>query len=181
MNSDIRWGLPSDGHTFPIYAGPADDMDRVAEYAQERGVNHLRFGGDTWALHTGDGPTISAETATGEWTATAVDAEKFSKAKSFEVKADRHTLQIVNESKQNYVLNIDGQKAGQFTGEQRGLRNLHVEFEGQGEKLPLDVQIFISWVARYCLESRVLKTTSAVMWFMIFLIPLAILVWLGAI
>lgn len=180
MNSDIRWGLPSDGHTFPIYAGPADDMDRVAEFAQERGVNHLRFGGDTWALNTENDSSISAQTATGEWTATALDAPKFSKAKNLEIKADRHTVRIINESKQNYVLDIDGEKAGQFTGEQRGLRNLHVEFEGPGEKLPLDVQIFISWVARRCLESRVLKTTTAVIWFMVFIIPLAILVWMGA-
>lgn len=180
MNSDIRWGLPSDGHTFPIYAGPADDMDRVAEYAQERGVNHLRFGGDTWALHAEDGPEVSAETATGRWTATALDADKFAKAKTFEVKADRHTVRLINEAKQNFVLDIDGEKAGQFTGEQRGLRNLHVEFEGPGQSLPLDVQIFVSWVARQCLESRVLKTTTAVMWFMLFLIPLAVLFWLGA-
>ena len=47
MNEDIRWGLPDDGHTFPIYAGPPKDMDRVAEYADERGVAHIRFGGDT--------------------------------------------------------------------------------------------------------------------------------------
>ncbi|KGM19105.1 MULTISPECIES: hypothetical protein [Corynebacterium] len=179
MNSDIRWGLPSDGHTFPIYAGPADDMDRVAEFAQERGVNHLRFGGDTWALHADEGPEISAQTGTGTWTATALDAEKFSRAKNIEIKADRHTIRIINEAKQNFVLDIDGEKVGQFTGDQRGLRNLHVEFEGPGQKLPLDVQIFTSWVARRCLEGRMLNANTAVLWFLAFIAVMAIVVWLG--
>ena len=42
-------------------------------------------------------------------------------------------MRLINEAKQNFVLDIDGEKAGQFTGEQRGLRNLHVEFEGQAK------------------------------------------------
>src|SRR5699024_2349024 len=76
MNSDIRWGVPSDGHTFPIYAGPADDMDRIAEFADERGVQHIRFGGDTWRLTADEGPEAQAETATGTWTAKG-NSDKF--------------------------------------------------------------------------------------------------------
>lgn len=178
MNRDIRWGIPSDGHTFPIYAGPTSDMDRVAEFADERGVTHIRFGGDQWTLNADDGPLASAETGTGTWTVQA-EAAKFARADSYRVVADRHEARIIAESRKNFVLDIDGEKAGQFTALNRGLRNLHVEFEGPGEKLPLDVQIFLSWVARRCLETRAVKSAWAWTLLMLLAIPVAIAYWIG--
>ncbi|RAV33117.1 hypothetical protein [Corynebacterium heidelbergense] len=178
MNSDIRWALPSDGHTFPIYAGPVEDMDRVAEFADERGVQHIYFGGDMWRLHCDDGPEASAETATGTWRATA-DKDKFRNAEHVRVEADRHVITITAESSRNFVMDIDGDKAGQFTSAGRGLRNLHVEFEGPGEKLPLDVQIFVSWVARRCMETRMVRSTWMWTLLMLLFIPIAILYWMG--
>lgn len=178
MTSDIRWGIPSDGHTFPIYAGPLRDMDWVAEFADERGVTHIRFGGDQWTLTADDGPVASAETGTGTWTAKA-DTSKFSRAETYRVTADRHEVTIIAESRKNFVLDIDGEKAGQFTSLNRGLRNLHVEFEGPGEKLPLDVQIFLSWVARRCLETRAVNSACAWTLLMLLAIPVAIAYWIG--
>lgn len=178
MNSDIRWGLPSDGHTFPIYAGPSDDLDRVAEFADERGVRHLRFGGDSWRLDADDSSVATAHTPTGDWVVQG-DGSKFARSKRYVVKADRHEVEIIAETKNNFVLDIGGVKAGQFSGENRGLRNLHLEFEGPGEKLPLDVQVFLSWVARRCLETRVVTNTAMWMWLLLAAIPLIILVWLG--
>lgn len=200
MNKDIRWGVPSDGHTFPIYAGPADDMDRVAEFADERGVTHIRFGGDVWKLETaevsgaaggvggagsaadagGKVEGLTAQTGTGEWTAVGND-ESFKKSDRYTVKADRHVIEIVAESSKNFVLDIDGQKAGQFTSNNRGLRNLHVEFEGPGEKLPLDVQIFVSWVARRCMEVRMVSSVWAWTLLMLLFIPFAVMYWIGLI
>ncbi|HJF11823.1 hypothetical protein [Corynebacterium falsenii] len=180
MNGDIRWGLPSDGHTFPIYAGPANDMDRIAEFADERGVTHIRFGGDTWSLQSDKGPMASAQTGTGKWTVEG-DADTFARSKSYFLRADRHEFTITAETKNRFVIDIDGEKAGQFSSENRGLRNLHVEFEGPGEKLPLDVQVFTSWVARLCMESRVVSNTWMWTLALVACIPLIILVWLGAI
>lgn len=196
MNKDIRWGVPSDGHTFPIYAGPADDMDRVAEFADERGVTHIRFGGDVWKLETaevsgsgvgaadavagGNVEGLTALTGTSEWTAVGND-KSFKKSDRYTVKADRHVIEIVAESSKNFVLDIDGQKAGQFTSNNRGLRNLHVEFEGPGEKLPLDVQIFVSWVARRCMEVRMVTSVRAWTLLMLLFIPVAVMYWIGLI
>lgn len=180
MTSDIRWGLPDDGHTFPIYAGPVDDMDRVAEYATERGVSHIHFGGDSWALTAGKDSEARAQTPTGVWTAKG-DGSSFKKSERYVVQADRHMVQIIAESSRNFVLDIDGVKAGQFTSQERGLRNLHVEFEGPGQKLPLDVQIFISWVARRCMETRMVSSVWAWTIMMVLLIPIAILYWIGAV
>lgn len=180
MVQDIRWGIPSDGHTFPIYAGPADDLDRVAEFADERGMTHIRFGGDTWTLSADDSSEACAQTGTGVWTVTA-NKEKFARADRYDIQADRHALSIIVESKHNYVIDIDGQKAGQFTSQNRGLRNLHVQFEGPGEKLPLDVQIFVTWVARRCMESRVVNTTWAWTIALLLSIPLALAYWIGLI
>lgn len=178
MNRDIRWGLPDDGHTFPIYAGPASDLERVAEYADERGVTHIRFGGDTWPLRADDGAEASAQTGTGTWTVTG-DGKNFKRSERYTVQADRHTVEVIAESGRNFVLDIDGEKAGQFSSDNRGLRNLHVEFEGPGEKLPLDVQIFLSWVARRCLETRMVSSVMAWIVLMVLFIPIAVLVWIG--
>lgn len=176
MNSDIRWGVPSDGHTFPIYAGPADDMDRIAEFADERGVQHIRFGGDTWRLTADEGPEAQAETPTGTWTAKG-NSDKFHTADWVTINADRHEIGIIAESRRNFVLDIDGEKAGQYSSDNRGLRNLHVEFEGPGEKLPLDVQVFVSWVARRTLETRVVRTTGMLTMALAICVVIAIVVW----
>lgn len=176
MNSDIRWGVPSDGHTFPIYAGPADDMDRIAEFADERGVQHIRFGGDTWRLTADEGPEAQAETPTGTWAAKG-NSDKFHTADRVTINADRHEIGIIAESRRNFVLDIDGEKAGQYSSDNRGLRNLHVEFEGPGEKLPLDVQVFVSWVARRTLETRVVRTTGMLTMALAICVVIAIVVW----
>lgn len=176
MNSDIRWGVPSDGHTFPIYAGPADDMDRIAEFADERGVQHIRFGGDTWRLTADEGPEAQAETPTGTWTAKG-NSDMFHTADRVTINADRHEIGIIAESRRNFVLDIDGEKAGQYSSDNRGLRNLHVEFEGPGEKLPLDVQVFVSWVARRTLETRVVRTTGMLTMALAICVVIAIVVW----
>ncbi|TYR20398.1 hypothetical protein [Corynebacterium urealyticum] len=176
MNSDIRWGVPSDGHTFPIYAGPADDMDRIAEFADERGVQHIRFGGDTWRLTADEGPEAQAETPTGTWTAKG-NSDKFHTSDRVTINADRHEIGIIAESRRNFVLDIDGEKAGQYSSDNRGLRNLHVEFEGPGEKLPLDVQVFVSWVARRTLETRVVRTTGMLTMALAICVVIAIVVW----
>lgn len=205
MSSDIRWGLPSDGHTFPIYEGPSNDLVKVAEFADERGVTNIRFGGDTWQLHGPDdsnvsdsaaaadsaadgesrgggvaknGCTASATTQTGTWTVTG-DGKSFGKSGRYEVQADRHRVTIIAETKKNFVLDIDGEKAGQFTSENRGLRNLHVEFEGPGEKLPIDVRVFISWAARLCMETRMISSSWAVTIALLLCIPIVVLYWIG--
>ncbi|OFM56761.1 hypothetical protein HMPREF2678_00945 [Corynebacterium sp. HMSC058E07] len=205
MSSDIRWGLPSDGHTFPIYEGPSNDLVKVAEFADERGVTNIRFGGDTWQLHgpddsnvsdsaaaadsaadgesrgggvTKNGCTASATTQTGTWTVTG-DGKSFGKSGRYEVQADRHRVTIIAETKKNFVLDIDGEKAGQFTSENRGLRNLHVEFEGPGEKLPIDVRVFISWAARLCMETRMISSSWAITIALLLCIPIVVLYWIG--
>lgn len=181
MSSDIRWGLPSDGHTFPIYEGPSNDLVKVAEFADERGVTNIRFGGDTWQLHgpdSSDGCTASATTQTGTWTVTG-NGKSFGKSDRYEVQADRHRVTIIAETKKNFVLDIDGEKVGQFTSENRGLRNLHVEFEGAGEKLPIDVRVFISWAARLCMETRMISSSWAITIALLLCIPIVVLYWIG--
>lgn len=216
MSSDIRWGLPSDGHTFPIYEGPSNDLVKVAEYADERGVANIRFGGDTWQLHGPDdrggkdghdakaragnaandashdsggagkfaeggvkkAATASATTQTGTWTVTG-GGKSFGKSERYEVQADRHRIAIIAETKKNFVLDIDGEKAGQFSSENRGLRNLHVEFEGPGEKLPIDVRVFVSWAARLCMETRMISSSWAVTIALLLCIPIVVLYWIG--
>ena len=194
-NPDIRWSVPSDGHSFPIYAGPPSDMDKVAEYAVERDVATMHFGGDTWQLEAGKDPRMTATTGaeTGAQVFTAVgDARTFGASKDVSCTADRHRVLIHAESKKEFVLfrapdvgddtPLDlarAEKIGQFSSESGGLKNLHVSFEGSGTTLPLDVQVFLSWVARHMMETRVLSNTWRISIFLIILIPFIVLYFLG--
>lgn len=190
-NPSIRWSVPSDGHTFPIYAGPPSDMDRVAEYAVERDVATIRFGGDTWQLESDKSPLMRATTGekTGSQEFTAIgDAKTFGASQVVTCTADRHRVVVQAESKKDFVLfnatdlgegeQLDprrAEKIGQFTSENGGLKNVHVQFEGSGETLPLDLQVFLSWVARHAMESRVLSNTWRISIFLIILIPFILL------
>ncbi len=190
-NPSIRWSVPSDGHTFPIYAGPPKDMDRVAEYAEERGVATIRFGGDTWQLEKDKGPLMRATTgeATGSQVFTAIgDANTFGASQVVTCTADRHRVVVRAESRKEFVLfnasdleegeQLDlrrAEKIGQFTSENGGLKNLHLQFEGSGQTLPLDVQVFLSWVARHAMESRMLSNTWRISIFLLILVPFILL------
>ncbi|MGP9725524.1 hypothetical protein ACT3SZ_16100 [Corynebacterium sp. AOP40-9SA-29] len=193
-NPDIRWTVPSDGHTFPIYAGLPSDMDRVGEYSVERDVASIRFGGDTWQLEADEGPRMTATTgeSTGSQVFTAVgDAKTFGASKNVSCVADRHRVLIHAESKKEFVLFkapedpdepldlANAKKIGQFSSENGGLKNVHVSFVGSGKRLPLDVQVFLSWVARHAMETRVLSTTWRLSIFLIVLIPFLVLYFLG--
>lgn len=196
-NPEIRWGVPEDNHTFPIYAGLASDMDRVAEYAVERGVATMRFGGDTWQLEADKGSVMRATTGetTGSQVFTAVgDAATFGASKNVSCTVDRHRVLVHAESKKEFVLfrvpvGPDGEeevvdletaeKIGQFTSENGGLKKVRVNFEGAGEKLPLDAQVFLSWVARHAMETRVVSNTWRLSIFLIVLIPFLVLYFLG--
>lgn len=196
-NPDIRWTAPSDGHTFPIYAGPVSDMDRVGEFAVERDTATLRFAGDTWQLEAGKGPLMRATTSpdTGSQVFTAVgDGETFGKSKNVLCSIDRHQVVIHQESRKEFII-LDaagkggpGQeeldlkaapKIGQFATESGAMKNLHVQFEGSGQSLPLDAQVFISWVARHMMESRVISSSWALTIFLLVLIPLIVLYLIG--
>ncbi|WP_066589190.1 MULTISPECIES: hypothetical protein [Corynebacterium] len=198
-NPDIRWAPPSDGHTFPIYAGPVADMERVGEFSVERDTATLRFAGDTWQLEAGKGPVMRATTSpdTGSQVFTATgDGESFGRSTNVLCTVDRHQVVIHRESRKEYVIldasgrggpgqeELDLQKApkvGQFSAESGALKKLHVEFEGAGQSLPLDAQVFISWVARHAIESRMISSTWAMTLFLVILIPLILLYLLNVI
>ena len=107
------------------------------------------------------------------------NGKSFGKSDRYEVQADRHHVTIIAETKKNFVLDIDGEKVGQFTSENRGLRNLHVEFEGAGEKLPIDVRVFISWAARLCMETRMISSSWAITIALLLCILIVVLYWIG--
>ena len=67
------------------------------------------------------------------------------------------------------------EKIGQFTSESGGLKNLHLQFEGSGQTLPLDVQVFLSCVARHAMESRMLSNTWRISIFLLILVPFILL------
>lgn len=192
-NPDIRWTAPSDGHTFPIYAGPVADMERLGEFCVERDTATLHFAGDTWQLEAGKGPVMRATTSpdTGSQVFTATgDADTFGRSKNVLCTVDRYQVVVHQESRKEFII-LDaagkggpGQeqldlsaatKIGQFESQSGALKNLHVQFEGAGQSLPLDAQVFLSWVARHAMETRMVSSTWAITIFLIILIPLIVL------
>lgn len=106
-NPDIRWTAPSDGHTFPIYAGAVADMERVGEFCVERDTATLRFAGDTWQLEAGKQPVMRATTSpdTGSQVFTATgDAESFGRSKNVLCTVDRHQMVVHQESRKEFII-----------------------------------------------------------------------------
>lgn len=159
----------------------------------ERETATLRFAGDTWQLEAGTAPIMRATTSpdTGSQVFTAVgDGKTFGRSKNVLCTVDRHQIVVHQESRKEFILlNSTGhgghgqdaldletaEKIGQFSAESGSLKNLHVTFEGSGQMLPLDAQVFISWVARHAMESRALSASWALTIFLIVLIPLIVL------
>ncbi|MEJ4112780.1 hypothetical protein ACGE24_03735 [Corynebacterium kroppenstedtii] len=87
---------------------------------------------------------------------------------------------IVNCGKLDFVVETpDEMKIGQFTGGNRGVRHVVVECEpGHEDALTTQQQVFLAWIARMQLESRLV--TSTWMWtvLLIVLLPFMLLVFL---
>ena len=111
--------------------------------------------------------TLSFDPETGA-TATLIDAPvvtaeaNFKKDKSIPVSVGSRSFVLVNEASNNWIIDDEvGNKVGQFSGGNNGVRKSILEFEGETD-LPTDVIVGLSWLVRLVLETRLSRTSTMV-------------------
>ncbi len=137
----------------------------------------------SWEL-TADNQRLEAQLPDGRvFTAAAKDRDKISRAKLLEVTfadSDSNATQIwiECEGSTNYVIEDNNDKLGQFTGANRGIRDAQVQYDTPaGRQLPLEQKIYLQWVARRVLESRVSSASLVMIIFLIFVVLYLAWVW----
>jgi len=142
------------------------DVDRPVLLA-EGGPEVLARFDATSADVAGERWTLDFHPETGA-TATLLDAPvvtaaaNFKKDKSIPVSVGSRSFVLVNESANNWIIDDEnGNKVGQFSGGNNGVRKAILEFEGETD-LPADVVVGLSWLTRLVLETRLSRSTMAV-------------------
>lgn len=153
--------------------------EQVAEYVRVGPEEAIATVQGAWDLDVvGDGRLVATLPDGRVFTAGGKDRPKLSRAKSIDVDlgGDRH-LVVSNEGSQNYVIeSAAGEKLGQFTGANRGVRSAEIQFDTpEGRALPDEEKLFLTWVARRVLEFRMVSSTW--MLTIVLLLLVAYLVW----
>ncbi|WP_080793902.1 hypothetical protein [Corynebacterium pacaense] len=127
-----------------------------------------------WKIHFAIGGEASATLPDGRVFTADPGDKGFSKSKSIEIDMAGLKMLALNENKNNWIIDdADSQKVAQFTGVNNGVRRSILEFE-DGVALPLDQEVFLSWVARKTLESRLVGSSWGLTLFLIILTPIII-------
>ncbi|MBV7295779.1 hypothetical protein KRX51_07605 [Corynebacterium sp. TAE3-ERU12] len=162
------------------------DGTAVAEYVRVGKQEAINSGGESWDVDQVDKARLIANLPDGRcFTAKAEDKGSVSRAKRLSVdfgtgtKADDSVV-IVCESSQNYVLeNTSGVKLGQFTGANHGVRHAEIQYDTPaGKDLPDEHKVFLSWVARHVLESRMISATWVLTLVLLLLIAYLTYIWM---
>ena len=101
-------------------------------------------------------------------------AKKFSRAKEITIDFGDKQVQAINEGGADWVyVDATDKKLGQFSGSNNGVRRSITEFEPD-VTLTHDEQVFLSWVTRTMLESRLAVTTMIATMSLLLMIPVAL-------
>ncbi|MCK2199331.1 hypothetical protein [Corynebacterium callunae] len=98
----------------------------------------------------------------------------FSKSKRVDIDMAGVEMTAINEEKSNWIIDdANSQKVAQFSGINNGMRASVLEFE-EGLNVPAEQEIFLSWIARKTLESKMLGSSWGLTIFLIILTPIII-------
>lgn len=154
-----------------------EEQERIATFgdATSKAFTSTATVGDReWQLSFDIDGTASATLPDGR-VFTADPGEKgFSKSKNIRIDMDGTHMEAINENKNNWIIDdAASQKVAQFTGVNNGMRRAILEFD-KGVRLPVDQEVFLSWITRKTLESRMLGTSWALTLFLVVLTPIII-------
>lgn len=176
MTSYTSWGkrFKKDGKLFINLLRGADE-DVVATFGEVPSKTFettADVAGEQWKLDFDIDDSATAQLPDGRvFSATAGD-KHFTKTKRIEIDMAGTNLVAINEEKNNWIVDdAEGNKIAQFTGLNNGVRRSILEFE-EGVRLSADQEIFLSWVARKTLESRMLGSSWGLTIFLIILTPI---------
>ena len=126
-----------------------------------------------WQL-TSTPNTLTAVLPEGVTYTATVPAKKFSRAKEIAIDFGDKQVQAINEAGADWVyVDAADKKLGQFSGGNNGVRRSITEFEPD-VALTHDEQVFLSWVTRTMLESRLAVTTMIATMSLLLMIPVAL-------
>ena len=127
-----------------------------------------------WELSFSIDGTATAKLPDGRVFSANAGEKTFTKSKRIEIDMDGTAMAAVNEDKNNWIIDdSEENKVAQFTGMNNGVRRAIVEFEPDVE-VTQEQEIFLSWVARKTLESRMLGSSWGLTLFLIILTPIII-------
>ena len=159
------------GDTRIVHLFEKSDGD-IATFPQVN-TGEATVGEATWQL-TSTPNTLTAVLPEGITYTATVPAKKFSRAKEITIDFGDKQVQAINEAGADWVyVDAADKKLGQFSGSNNGVRRSITEFEPD-VALTHDEQVFLSWVTRTMLESRLAVTTMIATMSLLLMIPVAL-------
>ncbi|GGG71510.1 hypothetical protein [Corynebacterium pelargi] len=142
--------------------------------AQLEGITQVEVQGTPWKLSQGQ-RSITAEV--GQRTFKAGVAKKFSSAKEIELDLAGRSARAICEKRSDWVYeDASGEKLGQFSGGNNGVRHSYTEFEAG--KTSEEEQVFLSLVSRTVLESKLSSMSIALIGSLVLISLFLVLVFL---
>lgn len=130
--------------------------------------------GQEWAISFSIDGQAQATLPDGRIFTARAEEKGFSKSKSIAIDMAGVSMVAINENKNNWIIDdAASEKIAQFSGVNNGVRQSILEFEDD-VLLPLEQEVFLSWIARKTLESRLVGSSWGLTLFLIILTPIII-------
>ncbi|BAU96603.1 hypothetical protein N24_2341 [Corynebacterium suranareeae] len=178
MTSYTSWGkrFKKEGKLFINLLRGADEevLATFGEVPSKAFETIAEVDDQKWELSFDIEGTASAKLPDGRTFSANAGEKTFTKSKRIDIDMDGTEMAAINEEKNNWIIDdAQEQKVAQFTGLNNGMRRAILEFE-EDAKVAKEQEIFLSWIARKTLESRMLGSSWGLTLFLIVLTPIII-------
>lgn len=179
MNSSYTsWGkrFKKDGQLF-VDLLRGQEKSKIATFGESTAKafdTTATVGEQQWNLSFDIAGTATATLPDGRVFKAQVVDKGFSHAKRITIDMAGVEMTAINEEKANWIIDdANEQKVAQFSGVNNGMRASVLEFE-EGSTVSAEQEVFLSWIARKTLESRMLGSSWGLTIFLIILTPFII-------
>lgn len=132
-------------------------------------------GEQQWDLHFDIKGEASATLPDGRVFRASPGEKGFSRTARIGIDMAGTEMAAIKEDKNNWIIDdAASEKVAQFSGLNNGLRRSILEFE-ESTEVSREQEIFLSWIARKTLESRMLGSSRGLTLFLVILTPIVIL------
>ncbi|WJZ03297.1 hypothetical protein [Corynebacterium freiburgense] len=180
---NLHWGARQNAGskvTIPLLQGG----EEVATFTMDKSdkTTTAKVGERTWELTVEPKKEarakIAVETSKPIEYSAVPEEGRFDRAKRIRADLGGTEFTLVNEAKTDWVvLDAEGEKVGQFTGANHGVRHVELEIE-PGAEVSQDQAVFLAWLARIALEARLVGSTWILTVSLLVLSPIIIWIFL---
>ncbi|MFP7364354.1 hypothetical protein SFC07_01005 [Corynebacterium callunae] len=177
-SSYTSWGkrFKKDGQLF-VDLLRGQEKSKIATFGESTAKafdTTATVGEQQWNLSFDIAGTATATLPDGRVFKAQVVDKGFSHAKRITIDMAGVEMTAINEEKANWIIDdANEQKVAQFSGVNNGMRASVLEFE-EGSTVSAEQEVFLSWIARKTLESRMLGSSWGLTIFLIILTPFII-------